>query len=132
VEVQPEILNILFLRKLYIDYMEWGQVSLRVVNVTWTYLDALAFILHFCNHFCIASRLVCSLCEAITGSMSMANTTLSSAKLAVVDCAEGDSSAVYNRYNNSPRTLTWGTPAFTGESSVYSVSTFVRKCLLCK
>jgi hypothetical protein len=28
-----------------------GQVSLRVVNVTWTDLDSLAFILHFFNHF---------------------------------------------------------------------------------
>jgi hypothetical protein len=34
---------------------------------------------------------------------------------------------VYSRYN---RTLPWGTPALTGESSVYSVSTLMTKCLL--
>jgi hypothetical protein len=28
-----------------------GQVSLRVVNVIWTYLDSLAFILHLLDHF---------------------------------------------------------------------------------
>jgi hypothetical protein len=28
--------------------------------------------------------------------------------------------------------LSWGTAALTGESSVYSVSTFTRKCLLCR
>jgi hypothetical protein len=43
------------------------QVSLRVVNVTWTDLDSLAFILHFFNNFYIASRLVCSFCEAMPG-----------------------------------------------------------------
>jgi hypothetical protein len=41
-------------------------------------------------------------------------------------------SVVYNRYNNGPRTLPWGTPALTDYSSVHSVSTFTRKCLLCE
>jgi hypothetical protein len=33
-------------------------------------------------------------------------------------------------YNNDPRTLPWGTPALTDDNSVYSVSTFTRKCLI--
>jgi hypothetical protein len=49
----------------------------------------------------------------------------------VVDCEVGRS-AVYGRYNNGPRTLPWGMPTLTGDSYVYSVSTFMRKCLLCK
>jgi hypothetical protein len=38
----------------------------------------------------------------------------------------------YSRYNNGPVALPLGVPAWTGESSVYSVSAFTRKCLLCK
>jgi hypothetical protein len=44
---------------------------------------------------------------------------VSLAKVAVVDSGEDGRSAVYRRYNNGPRTLPWGTPAFTGDSSVY-------------
>jgi hypothetical protein len=65
-----------------------GQVYLRVVNVTWTDLDSLALILHILIHFCIASRLVCSFHEAMAGSLSMANTAVLSANVAVVDSAE--------------------------------------------
>jgi hypothetical protein len=50
VEVQPEILDIL-LRKVYTVYMDWGRFSLRVVNVTWTDLHSLAFILHLLTIF---------------------------------------------------------------------------------
>jgi hypothetical protein len=39
---------------------------------------------------------------------------------------------LYSRYNNGPRILPWGTPTLTGDSSMYSVSTLTRKCLLCK
>jgi hypothetical protein len=46
----------------------WGG-SLCVVNVMWIDLDPLAFILQFLNQFWIESRLVCSLYEAITGSL---------------------------------------------------------------
>jgi hypothetical protein len=28
--------------------------------------------------------------------------------------------------------MPWGMPTLTGESSVYSVTIFTRKCLLCK
>jgi hypothetical protein len=62
----------------------------------------------------------------------MVTTAVSSAKVAVVDPGEVGRSAEYSRYNNSPRTLPWGTPALTDDSSVYSVSTFTRKCLLRK
>jgi hypothetical protein len=89
-----------------------GQVSLRVVNVTWTVLDSLAFILHFVNHFCIAFRLVCSFCETIPGQLSVANTAVSSANVAVVDSVEVGRSEVYSRYNSGPRTLPWGTPSY--------------------
>jgi hypothetical protein len=62
----------------------------------------------------------------------MVTTAVSSSKVAVVDSGEVGRSAVYSRYNNGARTLLWGTPALTDDSSVYSVSTFTRKCLLCK
>jgi hypothetical protein len=50
----------------------------------------------------------------------------------MVDPGEVGRSAVYSRYNNSPGTLPWGIIALTGDSSVYLVSTFTRKCLLCR
>jgi hypothetical protein len=52
--------------------------------------------------------------------------------VAVVDSVKFGRSAVHNRYNNGPRTLPCGATALNGESSVYSVSPFTRKCLLCK
>jgi hypothetical protein len=60
----------------------------------------------------------------MAGSLSLVTTAVSSAKAAMVDSGEVSRSAVYSRYNNSPRTLPWGTP---DNSSVYSVSTFTRK-----
>jgi hypothetical protein len=78
------------------------QVSLRLVNAMWTNLDSLAFILHVFNHFYIASRLVCSFCEAMPGSQSVANTAVSSANFAVVGSVEVGRSAVYSRYNSGP------------------------------
>jgi hypothetical protein len=77
--------------------MDRGDVYLRVVNVTWIDLDSLAFILHFLNQFWIASRSACSFCEAMAGSLSMATTSVSSAKVAVVDSGEAGRSAVYSR-----------------------------------
>jgi hypothetical protein len=96
VKVQPDVLDIPFLEYLYVVYMEWegGGVSLQVVNVTRTNLDQLASILHFLNHFWIASRLVCSFCEAMAGSLSVASTAVSSAKVAVVDSGVDNRSAV--------------------------------------
>jgi hypothetical protein len=95
-------------------------------------LGSVSFILNFLNQFWITSRLVCSLSEAMTGSLSMASTAVSSAMVAVVYSGEVGRSAVYSRYNNGPKILPWGMPALTGDSSVYSVSTSTRKCLLCR
>jgi hypothetical protein len=69
------------------------------------------------------------MCEAMAGSLSVASTAVLSAKVAVVDSGEVDS---LQYVAGSPGTLSWGTPALTEESSVYSVSTFMGKCLLCK
>jgi hypothetical protein len=62
----------------------------------------------------------------------MATTAVSLAKVAVVDSGEVSKSAVYSRYNNGPRTLPSCTLVLTDDSSVYSVSTYTRKCLLFK
>jgi hypothetical protein len=64
------------------------QVSLRVVNVIWTNLNSLSLILNFFNHFYVSSRLFCSTCEAMPGSLSVATTAVSSANVAVVDSVE--------------------------------------------
>jgi hypothetical protein len=68
----------------------------------------------------------------MAGSLSVATTAVSSSKVAVVDSGEVGRSAVYSRYNNGSRTLPWGTPTLTDDSSVYSVSVFTKKCLPCK
>jgi hypothetical protein len=102
------------------------------VNVTWTDFDPLAFIFHFCIHFSNASRLVCIFSEATPGQLSVANTAVSSAHVAVVDFVEISRSAVYSRCKSSHRTLSCSTPVSTGKSYVYSDSTFIRKCLLCR
>jgi hypothetical protein len=65
-----------------------GHISLRVVNVMWIDLDSFAFILHVSNKSWIASRSVCSFCEAMAGSLSIATIAVSSAKVAVVDSGE--------------------------------------------
>jgi hypothetical protein len=63
-------------------------------------------------------------------SLPMVSTEVSLAKVAVVDSGEVGISAVYIRYNDGPRTLLWGTPALTEESSVYWFLSITRKCLL--
>jgi hypothetical protein len=68
----------------------------------------------------------------MAGSLSVASTAVLSAQDAVVDSVVDGRSVVYSRYNKDPRTLHLGTPEFTGESSMYSVSAFTRKCLLSK
>jgi hypothetical protein len=42
--------------------------------------------------------------EAMAGSLSVASTAVSSAKVVVVDSGEVGRSAVYSRYNKGPRT----------------------------
>jgi hypothetical protein len=64
------------------------QVSVCVVDVTSIALDSLDFILHLFNHFYIASRLVCSFCDAMPGSLSVASTAVSSANFAAVDSVQ--------------------------------------------
>jgi hypothetical protein len=100
--------------------------------VTQIEFDPLAFILHFLNQFLIANRLVCNLCELMARSLSMAGTAISSVKVAVIDSGEFGRSAVFSRYNSDAGTLPLDMAALTEESSVYSVSTFKRKCLPCK
>jgi hypothetical protein len=69
-----------------------------------------------------ASRLVCSFCEAMPGSLSVASTAVSLAKVAVVDPAEVGRSAVYSRYNNDPMMLPCVTPALIAKSYVLSLN----------
>jgi hypothetical protein len=52
-----------------------------MMNVTCIDLDPLPFNFHFVSQLCIASKLVCSLSEAMFGSLSMAITDVSSAKV---------------------------------------------------
>jgi hypothetical protein len=59
----------------------------------------------------------------MVGSLSVASTAVSSAKVPDVDSGEVARSAVYSRYNNGPWAMLWSTPALARESSVYSVST---------
>jgi hypothetical protein len=83
------------LRIVYMDWRGGGHVSLRGVNVTWIDLDSLACTLHSLNQSWTASRSVCSFCEAMVGSLSIATTAVSSTKVAVVDSGEVGRSTVY-------------------------------------
>jgi hypothetical protein len=94
-----------------------GHISLCVVNVKWTNLDPLCFILNFFNHFWMTSRLVCSFSEVQCGSFSVTTTAV-----LLVNVAEGDSgevvrSAVYS----SPRILPGCTLTLRLDSLVYSL-----------
>jgi hypothetical protein len=110
-----------------------GNVSLRVVNVTWVYLKSLALTLHFMSQICIARRLNCNLLETVVVRLlSMARTAVSSGKVADVVSYEAGRSAVISKYSSGPRTLPWGTPAWMGKSSVYSFSILTRKYLMMK
>jgi hypothetical protein len=51
-------------------------------------LDPVAFIVHFVSQLCIAGKFVCSLREAMAGSLSVAITAVSSAKVADVVSGE--------------------------------------------
>jgi hypothetical protein len=72
------------LRIIY-EYMDRG---VRFSSCRECYVDRLesvSFYSSFLNHFWIASRLICSFCEAMDVSLSMVTTALSSAKFAAVD-----------------------------------------------
>jgi hypothetical protein len=129
--VQPEILNI-FLGELHIVYVDRAGRFSSCGECDMGRLCSVSLYYPFLDQFWIASRLVCSLCEAMAGSLPVSSTTVSLAKVAMVDSHEVGRSAVHRRYNNGPRTLPLGTPTLTVENFVYSVSAFTRKCLLCK
>jgi hypothetical protein len=59
-----------------------------MVNVTWIHFGSLSFYSPFSNQFWTAARLVCSFCDAMAESLSVASTAVSSAKVAVVDSGE--------------------------------------------
>jgi hypothetical protein len=98
--------------------MDWGVRFSSHSEFDVDRLGAVSFHSPFFKQFWIASKLVCSLCEAIAGSLSMATIAVSLEKIAVVDSGEVKRSAVYIRYNNGCRTLPWGTPALTVDSSL--------------
>jgi hypothetical protein len=68
-----------------------------VVDVMYVDLDPVTFIPHFASQLCIASKLICSLLEAIAGSLFVAITAVSSAKVADVVPDEISRSAVNSR-----------------------------------
>jgi hypothetical protein len=63
-----------------------------MMNVMCVDLDPLAFILHFASQLCNGSKLVCSLLEAVAGSLSVL-----SANVADVVFGESGRSAVISR-----------------------------------
>jgi hypothetical protein len=80
-----------------------------------------------------SERWIRSFWEATAGTLSVARTAVSSAKVALVVVAEvGRSEYTYMRYSNGPRTLPWGTPELIGDR-VWCVETILtKKFLLCK
>jgi hypothetical protein len=86
--MHPEILDIFLFRKVYAVYVDWRAGFSSCGECDMDRIGPLAFVLNFLNHFCIASRLVCSSCEAIAGSLSVANTAVSSANVAIIDSVE--------------------------------------------
>jgi hypothetical protein len=90
-------------------------VPLRVVNVTWTDCGRwLAFATVGARFglredgFEVSGRLR-------RDHLPVARTAVSSENVAMVGVGEVGRSAVYLRYNNGPRTLSWGTPAWIGD-----------------
>jgi hypothetical protein len=87
----------------YLTWFSWGictsfiwtdgHVSRLVVNVTWTVLVSLALIRQSLSQDWVARRAVCSLWEAVAGSLSAATTAVSSAKVAVKGSGEVGRSA---------------------------------------
>jgi hypothetical protein len=68
-----------------------------------------------------------SLWEAVAGSLSVATTAVSLAKVAAMEPGQIGRSAVYSRYSKGRTTLPWGTPALTRVRSRSSVLTFTMK-----
>jgi hypothetical protein len=94
--VQPEIF---LLRTLYIVFMDWrtGFSSCGERD-----MDLLGFISFYPPSL---YSFYCCFCEAMAGSLSVANTAVSSANVAVIDSVEFGRSEVCNRCNSGPTTL---------------------------
>jgi hypothetical protein len=105
VKVQPEILDIFFVVELNVVFTDRKARFSLCGKCDVGRFGSVSFYSSFLNQIWIAARLVCSFCEAMAGSMSMASTAVSSAKVAVIDSGEVGRSTVHNRYNNVPRTL---------------------------
>jgi hypothetical protein len=115
---------------IYLISSSWGSCTL----CTWTEghiplrqcgadrLGPVSFYSPFFNKFWIVPRLVCSFCEAMAGTLSVASTAVSLLEVAAVDSAVIGRSAGYDTNNYDLGTLPCGTSALVGKSSVYSVS----------
>jgi hypothetical protein len=124
--VQPELLGISLLRKVYVvydwqsDFSSFGECDMdRLGFVSFLSSNSLTIFVFRLGWFAVS----------VKQCLSKVNTAASAANFAVVDSVEVGRSAVHIRYNSGPRTLTWGTPALTEENSVFC-SNFTRKCLL--
>jgi hypothetical protein len=78
--VQYEVFDVFFLRKL--DVVFFVDRWTRVLAGGECDLASLTFILQILRHFWIASMSVCSLRDAMVGSLSVATTAASQAKVA--------------------------------------------------
>jgi hypothetical protein len=86
VKVQPKILDI-FLEELYAVYMDQESCFSLCGECDMDRLRSISFYSPL-NQFWIAARLICSLCEAMAGSLSVATTAVSWENNAVVDSVE--------------------------------------------
>jgi hypothetical protein len=81
VKVQPEILDIFFLGELHVVYMDRGGGGACFYSYGECDVDRLGSVSLYSpclNQFRSAGRSVCSFCEAMAGSLSVANTAVSS------------------------------------------------------
>jgi hypothetical protein len=106
--------------------------AVRVVNVTWTDLSALACMSHLWSQVWSALRWVWNFWEAMAGSLPIARIAVATAKVAVVVAGKVASSAVYMRYRNGPRTLPCGTLAWIEDSGCWAEPNLTKKCLFCR
>jgi hypothetical protein len=81
------------------------QTARVVVNVIWEDFSWLIAIFHVSNHSCRRSRWVWRCRDATSGSEWVANSPVSSAKVAMLVWSVVGRSAVKTRYSKGPRTL---------------------------
>ena len=118
IKMHTEIFYVLMLGKLDVIQTDRGQTCLHVVNVICTDLDSFALTLHLLSQCCIVFQCDCSFWEAAVGSSSDAKIAVSSTNVDIVVSMLVGRSAVNSRYNNGPRTLLLGTPAWIGKRFV--------------